>query len=117
MLELVAMLLTLLELSMWPRGRLILIMLDTMALDMLDMEDMVSGTLDCKVWDMLGMVAMVLPLLSMLLPLLDMVLLDTMLGFMAMHPLFTMDTTMLLTLRQVHLSYFRREVNIQLVDD
>jgi len=40
MLELVAMLLTLLELSMWPRGRLILIMLDTMALDMLDMEDM-----------------------------------------------------------------------------
>merc|ERR1712002_878020 len=40
MLELVAMLLTLLELSMWPRGKLILIMLDTMALNMLDMEDM-----------------------------------------------------------------------------
>merc|ERR1711962_11352 len=56
MLELVAMLLTLLELSMWPRGRLILIMLDMLDWDTPDMEAMEDMVLAMEVTlDMLDM--------------------------------------------------------------
>jgi len=85
MLELVAMLLTLLALSMWPRGRLILIMLDMLDWDTPDMEAMEDMVLAMEVTlDMLDMEDMAM----------DMVLLAT------------LSITMLQTLRCLPLPPF-----------
>merc|ERR1719348_2596964 len=83
------MLLTLLELSMWPRGRLILIMLDTMTLDMLDMEDMLLQWSRLSALFTMLLLFRLLPLFTTLLLLRLSTLFTTLLLFRLL-PLFTM---------------------------